>query len=271
MNRTSWKCLLIVSVVAIALSAAAPQVEAYWGCGGCGTAWSCYSPCYSSCYTSCYTPAICWDPCGCGGNWYLGYRPGPIRRLLFGSCKWYWGGNCGWSCGYPSYDCGCGGVSTCGCATGSYPPAPAPAAQTPTPAKKPVIEPNSTLPTEPAPEPGNMPAMPGMSPPGGAMPAPATSPQTNATSADTSGILTVWVPYDAKVTVNGLKTTSTGSRRQFISYGLKPGFSYKYVVKAEVIQNGQLVEDTRTVTMTAGEITAVAFGFNAPAGQVAAQ
>ena len=53
-------------------------------------------------------------------------------------------------------------------------------------------------------------------------------------------MLTVWVPYDAKVTVNGLETHSTGSRRQFVSFGLKPGLSYKYVVKAQVVREGQV-------------------------------
>ena len=72
-------------------------------------------------------------------------------------------------------------------------------------------------------------------------------PRPARTSADESGVLTVWVPYDAKVTVNGLETRSTGSRRQFVSYGLKPGFSYKYEVQAEVVRNGQVQEDTRTV------------------------
>ena len=65
-------------------------------------------------------------------------------------------------------------------------------------------------------------------------------PKTSAISAEESGVLTVWVPYDAKVTVNGLETKSTGSRRQFVSYGLKPGFSYKYVVRAEVVRNGKI-------------------------------
>jgi uncharacterized protein (TIGR03000 family) len=104
------------------------------------------------------------------------------------------------------------------------------------------------------------------------LPAPTapTAPKTTSLSAENSGVLTVWVPYDAKVTVNGLVTKSTGSRRQFVSYGLKPGLSYKYVVKAEVVRDGQTVEDTRTVALTAGQITAVAFGFNlAPAEQVA--
>ena len=96
-------------------------------------------------------------------------------------------------------------------------------------------------------------------------------PKTSATSADNSGILTVWVPYDAKVTINGLETHSTGSRREFVSYGLKSGLSYKYIVRAQVLREGKLIEETRTVTLTAGQIEAVAFGFNtSPTEQVAA-
>ena len=87
---------------------------------------------------------------------------------------------------------------------------------------------------------------------------------------ETSGVVTVWVPYDAKVTINGLATRSVGSRRQFVSFGLKPGFSYKYDIHAEVVRDGKLVEDTHTVTLTAGQNTAVAFGFNTnPAESVA--
>ena len=74
--------------------------------------------------------------------------------------------------------------------------------------------------------------------------------------------MTVWVPYDAKVTVNGQPTVSTGSRRPFISYGLQPGLTYSYVVRAEVVRNGQTQQETQTVTLTAGQINAVAFGFN---------
>jgi uncharacterized protein (TIGR03000 family) len=49
-------------------------------------------------------------------------------------------------------------------------------------------------------------------------------------------LLTVWVPYDAKVTINGMPTKSTGSRRQFVSYGLKPGYTYTYDVTASINQ-----------------------------------
>jgi uncharacterized protein (TIGR03000 family) len=85
---------------------------------------------------------------------------------------------------------------------------------------------------------------------------------TNNATPETSGILTVWVPFDAKVTINGLATKSTGSRRQFVSYDLKEGFSYKYEVKAEVVRDGKIIEDSKTVVITAGDSTSVAFGFN---------
>ena len=144
---------------------------------------------------------------------------------------------------------------------GSVPGTMTPSTQTPTPAKKPVVEPPSDMPpvptaTEPAPS---------------ALPAPVPS-KTTSFSIENSGVLTVWVPYDAKVTVNGRETKSTGSRRQFVSFGLKPGLSYKYVVKASVVRDGQTVEDTRTVNLTAGQLESVAFGFNlTPAEQMAAQ
>ncbi len=262
MNRPSWKCLLIGAVVAVALSSATPQADAQWWGAYQPVAWGCgYAPCYSPCYAtvSCYSPCG-YDSCG----WYLGWRPGPVRRLLLGRYKWYWGGYAtGW---YASYDACCTEAPMA--APGG---APTPA---PTPAKKPVTEP--TMPTEPTTPAAPVPVEPAPAAPApvepampGVQPVPAM-PKTSGTSAEESGVLTVWVPYDAKVTVNGLETRSTGSRRQFVSYGLKPGFSYKYVVRAEVVRNGQMQEDTRTVTLTAGQITAVAFGFNTTSPQVAA-
>ncbi len=120
----------------------------------------------------------------------------------------------------------------------------------PTPAQKPV------MPTEPTP----------------AAPAPTepVPPKTTGTSADESGILTVWVPYEAKVTINGQETQCKGSQRHFVSYGLVPGLSYKYVVRAQLVRNGQTQEETQTIILTAGQVSAVAFGFNTnPTEQVA--
>jgi uncharacterized protein (TIGR03000 family) len=78
-------------------------------------------------------------------------------------------------------------------------------------------------------------------------------------------LLTVWVPAQAKVTVNGLLTKSTGSRRRYVSHGLKPGYSYKYEIKAETVQNGRVLEQTKTVYLTAGASEGLAFGFPASA------
>jgi len=255
MIRPSWKSLLIGAVAVAALSAAAPRADAQWWGYYQPAAWGgYYSPCYSSCYSPCYTSVSC-DPCGYG--WYAGWRY--ARRLArYNWCSGYTG--CGYTgCGYAgcysgcSTCCGDGASYTIGSApTQTSQPTPAP-----TPAKKPVIEPPA-MPSEPAPAPTE-PAPPAP----GAMPEPdPVMPKTSATSAENSGILTVWVPNDAKVTVNGIETRSTGSRRQFVSYGLKPGLSYKYVVRAQIVRNGQVVEDTRNVVLTAGQITAVAFGFN---------
>jgi len=134
----------------------------------------------------------------------------------------------------------------------------------PTPARKPLMEgPTPAAPAMP-PEPGSMPAQPTTTEPAPALPgvtAPATEPATmSSPNPETSGVVTVWLPYDAKVTVNGLATRSVGSHRQFVSYGLKPGFSYKYEIHAEAVSNGKIVEDNRTVTLTAGETVSVAFG-----------
>jgi uncharacterized protein (TIGR03000 family) len=81
-------------------------------------------------------------------------------------------------------------------------------------------------------------------------------------TSENSGLLTIYVPAEAKVSINGLATRSTGSKRQYVSFGLQPGFTYKYEVKASIVRDGQLVEETRTATLTAGQRTAVAFGFN---------
>jgi uncharacterized protein (TIGR03000 family) len=250
MNRPSLKCLLIGAVAVVALSALAPQADAQ--------CWSCYRPaawsCYSACYTPCCATARCYSPFNADCGWYLGCRPGPIRRALFGPCKWYWGG-----C-YTGCYTGCATVGTWStaescCNGGTAAPTPGAPTPAPTPAQKPAVAP--TMPMEPTP-----------AAPAPAQPAP---PKTTGMTSDESGVLAVWVPNDAKVTVNGQETTSKGSRRQFISYGLKPGLSYKYVVKAEVVRNGEVQEDSRTIVLTAGDVTAVAIPFNLTQQVAAAQ
>jgi len=135
-------------------------------------------------------------------------------------------------------------------------PAPTPA---PTPAKRPL-----DVPPPAGTEPPTLPPEPPASIP------PATRPGGGTTAIpETSGLITIWVPYEAKVTVNGNPTKSTGSRRQFVSFGLKPGYSYKYEIRAELVRDGQTVSESKTVVLTAGQREGVAFGFNKATAELA--
>jgi len=279
MFRRSWKLLLIGVVVAVAMTSVVDQANAWWG-------WRCYSPCYSPCYASCYTPcytSCCYYPCG---GWYVGYRCAPVRRCLYRPCC-YWGSSCCYSsccwtsCSYSDTCCDSAPETTATDTTPTQaPPLPEqPALAEPPTSVAPALPPDPLpdlpgepeLPADPAPmlPPLMTPELPGLSPAPGTEPllpdstAPLLPDSTGVSTRENSGLLTISVPYDAKVTVNGLLTRSKGSRRQFVSYGLKPGYSYRYEVRAEVVRNNQRVEDVQTIVLTAGDAKAVAFGFNA--------
>ncbi len=80
-------------------------------------------------------------------------------------------------------------------------------------------------------------------------------------------MITVSVPNDAKVTINGLPTKSTGSQRRYISYGLRAGCTYQYTVKAEIVRDGKIVPEEQTVLLTDGAQRDIAFAFKAPGGE----
>ena len=151
-----------------------------------------------------------------------------------------------------------------GCAN----PRPAPAKPELSPAT-PSTAPDSGCPANTIADPTPPAGIPGttqpVTPDGGGLlpPIPAKSTSIEPTAADT-GNLTVWVPNEAKVTINGMLTKSTGSKRHFVSYGLRPGYTYKYVVKAEIVREGKIVTEEQTVSLTAGDRGGVAFGFNIP-------
>ena len=67
------------------------------------------------------------------------------------------------------------------------------------------------------------------------------------------------VPEDALVYVNGILTKSTGSDRTYISRGLQNGMKYTYEVRAEAIRDGQKIEETKIITLKAGENQLVSF------------
>jgi uncharacterized protein (TIGR03000 family) len=91
-------------------------------------------------------------------------------------------------------------------------------------------------------------------------PAPAGEQQTS--SRRTEGLLTVNVPTDAKIFVNGQATASTGEVRQYISRDLDSNMSYTYEVRAEVVRDGQKLEQTKTIDLRGGAASALAFDFN---------
>jgi uncharacterized protein (TIGR03000 family) len=70
---------------------------------------------------------------------------------------------------------------------------------------------------------------------------------------------TVEVPADAKVFVNGAKTTSTGTSRSYVARGLKSGRTYAFNVRAEYADGERTVTKTKDIRLTAGETGNVVF------------
>ncbi|QDV71439.1 hypothetical protein Poly24_51750 [Rosistilla carotiformis] len=87
--------------------------------------------------------------------------------------------------------------------------------------------------------------------------------QTQSTTSSSEALLTMQVPADANVYVNGSKTSSTGEHRQFVSRGLTPGYSYSYDVRIEHTVNGQLVSESKVVRLHGGETRSLVY--SAPA------
>ena len=234
MFRTCWKLLLLGVVLVGTATAATSEAEAgYW--------WGCARP--ARWISSPYCCVPCCSPCcsPCDG-WYLGYRPGPVRRLLFGPYRWY-----SPVCCPVCYDDPC-----CCTVTETSPPAdePTPAEQPkPAPAKKPTKAPAPAAgtPNKPAKSPSDA----GTKPP------------------STVGMLTLQVPAEAKVIINGLETTCRGTKRTYMSNNLKPGFAYNYEVRVQLTRNGRPIEKVRNVRLTAGAGEALAFDFAPKPVQVA--
>jgi len=73
--------------------------------------------------------------------------------------------------------------------------------------------------------------------------------------------LTVDVPAEAEIIVNGHTTRSTGTRREFVSTGAEPGLVYRYEVWAAVTRNGRRLEEIKSITLRAGESGKLSFDF----------
>lgn len=75
--------------------------------------------------------------------------------------------------------------------------------------------------------------------------------------------LVVRVPDNARVTVDGEPTQSTGATRTFISPSLKPDQTYHYTVKATMNNaDGEPITRTQNVQVWAGKTSEATFSFN---------
>ncbi|QDU88355.1 hypothetical protein Pla175_17300 [Pirellulimonas nuda] len=79
-----------------------------------------------------------------------------------------------------------------------------------------------------------------------------------------SGTLSVNVPADAVVFVNGSRTTSTGTQRQYVSKGLAQGEDYAYEVRVEYELNGEKVVESKSATLTADASASLNFTASQP-------
>lgn len=72
-----------------------------------------------------------------------------------------------------------------------------------------------------------------------------------------SVLFNVQCPVDAKVEVNGEKTSQEGTTRQFVTPPLTEGKSYSCTVKATWKSNGSQVTKSQKVTVQAGETVTI--------------
>jgi uncharacterized protein (TIGR03000 family) len=72
--------------------------------------------------------------------------------------------------------------------------------------------------------------------------------------------VTVLLPEEAKLLVQGMACPLTSGKRTFSSPQLQAGQSYTYTLQAEVIRVGQSITESRRVTLAAGQRVVVDFG-----------
>jgi uncharacterized protein (TIGR03000 family) len=86
---------------------------------------------------------------------------------------------------------------------------------------------------------------------------------------DSDVILSIRVPPDALVRINGTRTNQNGPRREFLSSGLAPGRTYTFDVTAQWINpNGQVEQHEQRVQVQGGERRNVDFLMPPPTARV---
>lgn len=266
LGSTLKKLVLVAVLTAAGVSLPTKSADACWG-------WKCRHGWYCGCST-CVSYPVVYRP--------VVYRPVVYRPVFYSSvdcCPTYvvpawrgcrhvhlnWRGCCS-TCGvYVSRPC-CGVYAPepcCGEEHVVVPANPPPAAAPP--AKPPKGKPaNSVLRPKTDEEGGTL------APPvnKNTVPAPPVAKPANEDSTlngiQSSALLAVEVPSDAKVLINGLETRTRGTERRYLSQGLIPGYRYAYEIQAILVRDGQELTETQTVRVRGGETSRVAFDFEQP-------
>jgi len=77
--------------------------------------------------------------------------------------------------------------------------------------------------------------------------------------------VTVRLPAEARLWVDNAPCPLTSSTRSFTTPALQPGREYAYTIRAEMVRDGQTVEQTQRVVIAAGRQVNVTLGDFAPA------
>ncbi len=84
---------------------------------------------------------------------------------------------------------------------------------------------------------------------------------------DDAGHLRLTVPENAEVVIDGVKTTQTGTTREFVSPAVTPGSRYVYKVTVRYTDaKGKVIEDTRDIRFQANDWFSIDFTRPAPSG-----
>jgi uncharacterized protein (TIGR03000 family) len=83
----------------------------------------------------------------------------------------------------------------------------------------------------------------------------ASAKMTSATPAQ----VTVHLPADAKLFVDGVACPLTSDTRSFATPGLQPGQKYVYTMRMEVVRDGATQSESQRVVLEAGQTTNVNF------------
>jgi uncharacterized protein (TIGR03000 family) len=222
----------MVLMAALTSGGSTPDCHFRCGCygGGWGGCYGCHGGCYGFGYGACYG--------NCYGGWGSGY-----------GCAGSWGYS-GYGCWGASYGCyGCYGGGF-GYGPGYY----GSGWETMTPGGvAPSYMPGAT-----------MPPAGGSGSGGEVLPKPKPDGKSGTGLAPTRARLIVELPADAKLYIDDQVMKTTSGRRTFHTPDLKPGQTYYYELRAEVVRDGKPVSQERRVLLRAGEVVRADFNSLSP-------